>query len=77
MRLANLSNVMALRLFSSAVAKRFPTYRHLVLVCPPLLHLQAGLLTEEELQRLLALEELVAKERHQEPPDVDHLQPPD
>lgn len=34
-RLANLSNVMALRLFSSAVAKRFPTYRHLVLVSPP------------------------------------------
>merc|ERR1719187_1842336 len=42
-RLANLSSVMALRRLSTSVAKRFPTFHHLV---------QAGLMTETELKRI-------------------------
>jgi len=42
-RLANLSSVMALRRLSTSVAKRFPTFHHLV---------GAGLMTETELKRI-------------------------
>jgi len=42
-RLANLSSVMALRRISTAVAKRFPTFQHLV---------EAGLMTTKELRRV-------------------------
>ena len=52
MRLANLSVVMMLRRLSNAVAKRFPTYQHLVQVPLPPLPGQAGLLTEKEMARL-------------------------
>jgi len=53
-RLANLSVVLLLRRLSSGVAKRFPTYQHLV---------QAGLLTEKELVRLESLQE-VTENKH-------------
>lgn len=54
-RQANLSTVMALRKLSTAVAKRFPTYQHLV---------QAGLMTEKEQQKILDLE-TVTEGQHQ------------
>ena len=68
LRMANLSSALALTRISTAVAKRFPTHDHLVQVSPtilapihqalrppPPIH-QAGLMTEKEKARVVALE---------------------
>ena len=60
---------MALRMLSSAVAKRFPSYQHLVQVLHKVDHeiskWQAGLMTEKELERFQVVEKLTCDAGHQ------------
>ena len=78
MRLANLSTVLCMRMISTPVAKKFPTYTHIVQVTfksvhhtfdlsyyPQTIYRQAGLMTESELVRLVSLEALTAQGGHQ------------